>query len=173
MFWRKKRPWSDFAEEVQSHLAHEADQLQETGVVPASAGSGARRAFGNPTSIQEEVYKRSRLWLWDQFSRDCRYALRLFWRRPGFSAVVVLTLALGIGANSAIFSVINAVLLRPLPYLAPDRLAMLWSEDSAHGLAEGHVSLLNFADWKSRSRTFEDMTVFIGQTFLLGNNDGP
>jgi len=173
MFWRKKRPWGDFAEEVESHLAHEADQLQDTGAAPTNASAGARRTFGNATSIQEEVYRRSRVWLWDQFSRDLRHALRLFWKRPGFSAVVVLTLALGIGANSAIFSVINAVLLRPLPYRAPDRLAMLWSEDSAHGLKEGHVSLLNFADWKSRSRTFEDMTVFIGQTFLLGNAEGP
>jgi predicted permease len=173
MFWRKKRPWSDFAEEVESHLAHEADQLQDTGAAPVNASAGARHTFGNSTSIQEEVYKRSRNWLWDQFSGDLRHALRLFWKRPGFSAVVVLTLALGIGANSAIFSVINAVLLRPLPYRAPDRLAMLWSEDSAHGLREGHVSLLNLADWKSRSRTFEDMTVFIGQTFLLGNAEGP
>jgi len=173
MFWRKKRPWSDFAEEVQSHLAHEADQLQETGVRPGNAGTAARLAFGNATSIQEEVYKRSRFWWWDQISGDLRHALRLFWRRPGFSAVVVLTLALGIGANSAIFSVIDAVLLRPLPYRAPNRLAMLWSEDSTHGLKEGRVSLLNFADWKSRSHIFEDMTVFIGQTFLLGNNDGP
>src|ERR1035441_2947007 len=110
MFWRKKRPWSDFAEEVQSHLEHEADQLQETGVAPANAGTTARRAFGNATSIQEEVYRRNRFWIWDQLSHDFRHALRLFWRRPGFSAVVVLTLALGIGANTAIFSVINAVL---------------------------------------------------------------
>jgi len=173
MFWRKKRPWSDFAQEVESHLAHEADQLQDTGAAPANASARARRAFGNATSIQEEIYKRSRFWWWDQISNDLRHALRLFWKRPGFSAVVVLTLALGIGANSAIFSVINAVLLRPLPYRAPDRLAMLWTEDSAHSLREGRVSLLNFADWKSRSRTFEDMTVFIGQTFLLGNADGP
>lgn len=173
MFWRKKRPWSDFAEEVQAHLAHEADDLKERGVAPANAGSRARRAFGNPISIQEEVYRRSRLWWWDQFSGDLRHALRLFWKRPGFSAIVVLTLALGIGANSAIFSVINAVLLRPLPYFAPQRLAMLWSEDSTHGLNEGRVSLLNFADWKKRSHSFEDMTLFIGQTFLLGNNDGP
>ena len=140
---------------------------------PANAGTTARLAFGNAISIQEEVYRRSRLWWMDQISNDLRHALRLFWRRPGFSIVVVLTLALGIGANSAIFSVINAVLLRPLPYFAPHRLAMLWSEDSTHGLREGRVSLLNFADWKSRSRTFEDMTIFIGQTFLLGNNDGP
>ena len=84
-----------------------------------------------------------------------------------------MTLGLGIGANTAIFSVMNAVLLRPLPYREPDRLAMLWSGDSAHGLFEGRVSLLNFADWKSRSRAFENMTILAGQTFLLGGNDGP
>src|ERR1035441_7336074 len=102
MFWRKKRPWSDFAEEVQSHLEHEADQLQETGVAPANAGTGARRAFGNPTSIQEEVYRRSRIWLWDQLSHDFRHALRLFSRRPGFSALVGLTLAPGLCANTSL-----------------------------------------------------------------------
>jgi hypothetical protein len=105
--------------------------------------------------------------------RDLRHAARMFWRRPGFSAVVVLTLALGIGANTAIFSVIHAVLLKPLPYRDPGNLAMLWSEDSAHGLNEGRVSLPNFVDWKSRSHTFEDLTAYTGQTFLLGNNDGP
>jgi putative ABC transport system permease protein len=72
-----------------------------------------------------------------------------------------------------LFSVIQAVLLRPLPYRDPGRLAMLWSEDPAHGVQEGRVSLLNFADWKTRSHAFEDMTSFIGQTFLLGSQDGP
>ena len=173
MFWRKKRPLDDFAEEIRSHLEHEADQVQESGQTREDAEAAARRAFGNVTLAQEEFYRRGRWLTWDRFSRDLRLALRLLWRRPGFSTVVVLTLALGIGANTAIFSVMNAVLLRPLPYREPGRLAMLWAGDSAHGLYEGRVSLLNFADWKSRSRTFEDMTIFAGQTFLLGGNDGP
>jgi predicted permease len=173
MFWRKKRPCSDFNEEIQSHLALEADDLQQSDKQRADAEAAARRAFGNVTLVQEAFYQRGRWFLSDQLSRDFRHALRLFWRRPAFSAVVVLTLALGIGSNTAIFSVINAVLLRPLPYKEPARLAMLWSEDSAHSIQEGRVSLLNFADWKARSRTFEDMTPFIGQTFLLGNKDGP
>jgi hypothetical protein len=158
MFWRKKRSLGDFADELQSHLALEVDELGE---------GAARRSFGNITSIQESFYEHRRWMLWDQLSRDIRQAVRLFWRRPAFSAIVVLTLAVGIGATLAIFSIINAVLLRPLPYKDPGRLAMLWSEDSAHGLQEGRVSLLNFADWKNRSHTFEDMTLFIGQTFLL------
>jgi predicted permease len=162
MFWRKKRSLGDFADELQSHLALEVDELGE---------GAARRSFGNITSIQESFYEHRRWMLWDQLSRDIRQAVRLFWRRPAFSAIVVLTLAVGIGATLAIFSIINAVLLRPLPYKDPGRLAMLWSEDSAHGLQEGRVSLLNFADWKNRSHTFEDMTLFIGQTFLLSGKD--
>jgi len=173
MFWRKKRPSRDFADEIHSHLEHEADDLQQSDEKRADAETAARRAFGNVTLVQEASYQRGRWLLYDQLARDLRHALRLFWRRPGFSTVVVLTLALGIGANTAIFSVINAVLLRPLPYKEPARLAMLWSADPAHSIQEGRVSLLNLADWKTRSHTFEDMTPFIGQTFLLGNKDGP
>jgi predicted permease len=173
MFWRKRRSSQDLAEEIASHMAHEADQVQESGKPRTDAEAEARRAFGNETLAKEALYQHGRWLLWDQISRDLRLALRIFLRRPGFSAVVVLTLALGIGANIAIFSVIQAVLLRPLPYRDPGRLAMLWSADPAHGVEEGRVSLLNFADWKVRSRTFEDMTFFIGQTFLLGSKDGP
>ncbi len=162
---RRKRTQEDFTEEIASHINLEADQLHDSGA--------ARRAFGNVTSAREAFYESGRWLVWDRFSRDLRHALRLMRRRPGFSMVVALTLALGIGANTAIFSVIDAVLLRPLPYKDPGRLAMLWSEDAAHGLTEGRVSLLNFADWKSRSHTFEDFTLFVGQTFLLGNHDGP
>lgn len=171
MFWRKKRPVDDFADEIQSHLAHEADQLRENGA--ANSEAMARRSFGNVTSAQESFYEHGRSMRWDHFKRDLAHALRLTRRRPGFSAVVILTLALGIGANTAIFSVIDAVLLRPLPYKDPSRLAMLWPEDSAHGLQEGRVSILNFTDWKNRSHTFEDMTLFGAQTFLLGGSDGP
>jgi macrolide transport system ATP-binding/permease protein len=115
MFWREKRPSSDFADEIHSHLAHEADDLQQSDEKRADAEAAARRALGNVTLIQEASFQRGRWLLCDQLARDFRHALRLFWRRLGFSAVVVLTLALGIGADTAIFSVINAVLLRPLP----------------------------------------------------------
>src|SRR5260370_17743466 len=173
MFWRRRRSSQDFAAEIQSHMAHEADQIQEGGKARVDAEAAARRAFGNATSFQEAFSQYGRWLMWDQVTRDLRHALRLFWRRPGFSSVVVLTLAIGIGANTAIFSVIQAVLLRPLPYRDPGRLAMLWSEDPAHGIQEGRVSPLTFSDWNSRTHAFEDMTVFIGQTFLLGTKDGP
>ncbi len=172
MFWRRKRTQDDFAEEIQSHLAMEAEQNRESGGAGTDAEAAARRAFGNVTSVQEGLYEHGRWLFWDQLGRDLRHALRLMRRRPGFSAVVVITLALGIGANTAIFSLIDAVLLRPLPYKDPGRLAMLWMDDPVHDDHEGRVSLPDFKDWKKQSRTFEDMTLYVGQTFLLGS-DGP
>jgi hypothetical protein len=139
-FWRKKRRTADFSDEINAHLAHAADEFEENGMTRAEAEAAARRAFGNVTQVEEKFYEFGRWQMWDQLVRDFGFALRLLWRRPAFSVVVVLTLALGIGADTAIFSVINAVLLRPLPYKEPSRLAMLWSEDSARGLLEGRVA---------------------------------
>lgn len=173
MFWRKKRSLKDFQEEIQSHLSLEADEIEEAGGARQDAEAEARRAFGNVLQVKEDFYGYGRWTALHQFGRDVRHALRLIWRRPSFSVVVVLTLALGIGSNTAIFGVVNAVLLRQLPYKDPGRLAMLWSDDPAAGSHEGRVSLLNFAEWKKRSHTFEDMTLFGPQTFLLGSKDGP
>ncbi|HUO32491.1 MAG TPA: ABC transporter permease, partial [Bryobacteraceae bacterium] len=173
IFRRRRRTPRDLADEIASHLAHEADELQEHGRGGTDFEGMARRSFGNVTSVEEAIYERRRWLFWDHLSRDVRQAARLIWRRPAFSLVVIAILAVGLGANTAVFSVVDAVLLRPLPYRDAGRLAMLWQEDAAHELHEGHVSLLNFSDWKSRARTFADMTLFGPQTFLLGNNSGP
>jgi hypothetical protein len=173
MRWRKKRTADDLAEEIRSHLTLAADRIRESGTFANDSETTARRAFGNITTVQEAFYERGRWLLWDHLVRDLRHAVRLMRRKPGFSAVVVLTLALGIGANTAIFSLINAVLLRPLPYKDPGRLAMLWTDDPADDAHEGRVSLPDAHDWQSRNRSFEDMTVFIGQTFLLGTEGSP
>src|SRR5437667_9381543 len=89
--------------------------------------------------------------------QDLRYGIRMLLKNVGFTAVVVVTLALGIGANTAIFSVIDAVLLRPLPYQDPDRLAVLWTDDPKHNIHEEGTSYPNFLDWKAQTRFFEDM----------------
>lgn len=93
---------------------------------------------------------------------DLRFGFRILWKSPSFAAVAILTLALGIGANTAIFSAVNSVLLRPLPYKTPDRLAMLWLDNRRLGLHEDLTSYPNFADWRNQSRLFADMAALTG-----------
>jgi predicted permease len=92
--------------------------------------------------------------------QDIRYALRGLRKSPAFTAVALLTLALGIGANTAMFSVLNAVILRPLPYSSPEQLAMLWTESPTQGVREGRSAYADVEQWRARSRTFVDMAVF-------------
>ena len=99
--------------------------------------------------------------------QDVRYALRAFRFRPGFAAVAILTLAVGIGANTAVFSVVHGVLLKPLPYHDPDRLVQIWEVNPARNWTHETVAPANFLDWKARSRSFADMAYYIGSDTRL------
>src|SRR5687767_2549012 len=90
---------------------------------------------------------------------DLRFAIRQLLKNPGFTAVAVLTLALGIGANTAIFSIVNGVLLKPLPYPEPDRLVTLWERNPQRGLDKGLVSGPNYLDWQAQNRVFKEMAL--------------
>jgi hypothetical protein len=89
--------------------------------------------------------------------QDIRYGARTLWSRPGFTAVAVLTLALGIGANTAIFSLVNAVLLKPLPFPDAERLVMIWEDASSIGFPQNTPAPANYVDWKTQTNSFEEM----------------
>ena len=126
MFWRrKKRSTADFAEEIRSHIELEADELKTAGVTDADARIAARKAFGNMTAAAERFYERGRMVWFHDLLQDVRYGVRTMRQNAGFTAAAVLTLALGMGANTAIFSLIDAVLLRSLPVTDPASLYFL------------------------------------------------
>lgn len=131
--FRRKRSAEDFAEEIKAHLKLEADDLEREGLSEDEARWKARREFGNVRAAQEGFYMRGR-WVWlDRLMRDMRFGLRSLAQSPGFAATAILTLALGIGANTAVFSVMNALLLRSLPVSDPDRLVYLRTSNSPRG----------------------------------------
>src|SRR5215467_5691020 len=102
---------------------------------------------------------------------DLTYAFRMLLKHPGVTAIAVITLALGIGANTAIFSVVNAVLLNPLPYKNPDRLVSLWENVPGHG--RWRAAPANFFDWKNQSQSFENVAAFGGSSVTLTGDGEP
>ncbi|HEV8393504.1 MAG TPA: ABC transporter permease [Vicinamibacterales bacterium] len=182
MSTRKKRSHDDFAHEIDAHLAIEIDRLMAEGRTPEDARAEARRAFGNVTAARERFYESSRLLWLDQAWQDVRYALRSFTRTPGFTLAAVLTLALGIGATTAVFSVVNTLLLRPLPYPRADRLVRIVEHVPAAESPSGTpvtTTGMNqdaFLWWRDETKTMDlaasmdaAATVSIGETTLRLN----
>jgi len=124
-WWSRKSREPDLEKELRSHLELEAEEQRESGLSPEEARHAAHRAFGNITLIKELTRE---MWGWISFERswqDMRYALRAMRRSPGVTAVAVMSLALGIGANTAIFSLIDTVMLKTLPVSDPEQLVLL------------------------------------------------
>ena len=143
---RRDRLSAELEEEVRYHAA----LLARDGV----GSAGAPRAFGNATYYREETRTMWNLGWFDDFLDDVRYATRVLRRDPAFTAAVAVMLALGIGANAAVFSVVNAVLLRELPYAEPDRLVSIWTSAAATPTDRNPTSLPDLRDWQRQARSF-------------------
>lgn len=186
MFWRRRKQ-SDFNAEIKSHLEIEADELAEEGTNPGQAKQGARRAFGNVIAAEERFYESSR-WVWvEQFAQDLRYGLRTLRRNPGFTLIAVLSLGLGIGANTAVFSLVDAVILKSLPVRAPQELRIVqWvrkhdgleistsgynAEDPSTGqLVCGSFSYGTYQMFRKNAPQFSDLVGYARQELTVTTN---
>jgi putative ABC transport system permease protein len=162
MKWRSRDPIEHLDDDIQDHIRRETEENIARGMAPDEAATAARRAFGNVTLTREAVRA---VWIplwWDQCVQDVRYAARLWRRAPAFSLVVALTLALGIGMNTAVFSVVNAVLMRPLAYPHAERL--VWIAPSDDRGQDEVVMSPDFEAWRDQSTAFDRLAGFLTDT---------
>ena len=161
----------DIDDEIASHLAEAAEEYVRQGLSLDEARSAAQRSFGG-VSQAKEVHRQLRSFMWfEELRADLRYAFRTLRRNPTFATAAIATLALAIGTNTAVFSVLDAVLLRPLPYRSPEQLAMLWTEDPMQNLHEGRSALWDVEQWQRLSQSFADMATFDSVSTVLTGAD--
>lgn len=162
-------------EEVRFHIDMRTDEYVRRGMSPEAARREAERRFGQLTRIKEMGYEVRGGGLVETLWQDLRYGARMLIKKPGFTIVAVLTLALGIGANTAIFSVVNAVLLTSLPYTEPSRIMMLWGRNPSLNLSQDDfpVSYPDFLDWRAKNQSFEYLAAIGPNSFNLSGEGDP
>jgi hypothetical protein len=147
-------------EELSFHVDRETEKHVRAGLSAQDARRRALIAFGGVDASREAMRDgRGARWLEDLVT-DIRYALRWLLRSPGFATVAVLTLALGIGATTAIFAVLNAVMLEPLPYPDSDRLALIYGQNQERSIRGANISMPDYLNWKQELKSFERMGIF-------------
>jgi putative ABC transport system permease protein len=174
----------DVVHELAQHLDDRYEDLRATGVTDAEARRLVADELNDSEQLERELQAMSGkrvppppigaavpARLWSDVLQDVRFGLRMLRKTPGFTAVAVVTLALGIGANTAIFTVINAVMLRPLPFAAPDRLVRIWESNPTRGWPTFAVSHANYLDWTAETRGFAQLAASAGAAFTLRDGD--
>ena len=164
----RQRIFSDLSEEIQQHLAEKTEALMAAGMSREQAERAAKREFGNVNRIEERGRE---AWMWplaESLCADAKFSIRQLRKNYGFALTAILTLALGIGATTAIFSLVNTVLLRPLPFPEQDRLMWLSQQDhSLPGVAPESLSYPDYFDWRAQNHTFSGMASYTGSGVTL------
>lgn len=171
LFARQRRE-RELEDEVRFHLEMQVEDNLKAGMIPAEARNAALRSFGAVEPMKERYRERRGFAVVETTMQDMRYAVRTLHKSPGFTITAVAVLALAIGASTAMFSVLHAVLLRPLPYRSPEQLAMLWTEDPTRNFREGRSALWDVEQWRSQSQSFADMATFDAVSTFLTGSDG-
>jgi predicted permease len=169
--WFNRRSDPRIEDELRFHRDRLIADYMAAGMSRPDAERRAFLEFGNVAATLERVKDVRGRWL-EELGRDIRFAARTLRKNPAFAITAAATLALAIGTNTAMFSVLNAVLLRPLPYRSPDQLAMLWTEDPTENLREGRSALWDVEQWRGHSQSFADMATFDSVSMTLTGADG-
>ncbi len=170
---RRRRLERDMEEEMRFHLEMQIEQNLEVGMAPEDARHAAQRQFGNQTWLEEASREMWTLNSIEALIQDMRYGARTLMKSPGFTLIAVITLALGIGANTAIFSVANAVLLRPLPYPQAERMVFVLEGSLSDPKIERSYSPQNFTDIQSRNQSFDSYFALSYVSFTLTGDQQP
>jgi predicted permease len=171
-FFNRSNEDAELAQELEAHLQHEVDDNQARGMTEYEARRQARVKLGSARRVRETVWEKNSLEWLETALRDLRYAIRTLLRSPGFTVTAVLVMALGIGANVALFTVVRSVLLKPLPFSEPDRLIQLY-EKSPNGRREySYVAGGMYAAWKEAATSVEQMAVYGTDSINLSGTGG-
>lgn len=166
---KRARFEADMNEELRLHIDMLAEQFEGEGLSPTEARRQALIEFGGVEQTLEECRENVGSRLMSDLVQDVRYAIRTLLRSPGFTIVAVLTLAIGIGANTAVFSVVNTLLLKPLPFDEPERIVMLWQGNSETGVEKDQVAWADYFDWQDGSSTIERFGCVVNSTSVSRN----
>lgn len=165
--FRRKEMDAEVREELRNHLERETDKYRRAGYSPDEAMRRARLALGGSEQVTQQCRESRGTKFVEDLSQDIRYGLRSFAKTPGLTALIVLSLAIGIGANTEIFSVTNTLLLKPLPYPSPDRIAILWLRSPGIGIPQDWPSPGQYHDIVTQNHVFEETALAIGDNFML------